>query len=112
MSAGEGKVILTMVSVLLTSWKGLGLLRELPEPIGRRRDTVSSGTPSNRLQAKLLEFLTRRLPSQPTDLLNELSDPRLAGEGHSALSGFGDAPLIVRIPADSDSVPAAFSHQP
>ena len=38
MGVDEGEEILTMVSVLLTSRKGLGLLRELPNPIsGPRR---------------------------------------------------------------------------
>jgi len=30
-----------MISVLLTSWKGLGLPRQLPNPIGGLRDSPS-----------------------------------------------------------------------
>ena len=57
MRVEEGGTSLTMVSVLLTSWKGLGLPRQLPNPIaGPRRDLRENSTPG---QPRLLEFLTR-----------------------------------------------------
>lgn len=59
-----------MVSVLLTSWKGLGLLRQLPNPIsGPRR--AERELQVHRPQAvsevaRVVDSLgTRRLPNQP-----------------------------------------------
>ena len=37
--AGTEREILTMISVLLTSWKGLGFVRRLPKPINLPRAT-------------------------------------------------------------------------
>lgn len=97
--------------------------RQLPKPISRPRDNFARKYTLLALEhvqvvtTIWVSYLLKsacRLPSQPTKfLLHKLLSLRLAGESRSALSGFlSDGPLIVRIPADSYSLPTTFSPRP
>ena len=105
---GRKEEILTMVSVLLTSWKGLGLPRQLPNPIGGPRGRPecegitlpSPGCKKNHLM--LVAHQVYFLASWIDRVIFE-----------SRFWEVWDVPLIIRTRADSCSVPPlSLSRQP